>query len=180
MVGGSAARNSGLTSLTPSCAACSCCSCARCWMRCSRSCSAITSCRMFSGSAARNDGSTPSGRPAGGHARATATRHVQHYRNVQVRELTGKGRILTSKRAVGGSCCCGRAWLRTTGAWLWITRAWLLTASSCLCRDAAAVAGAGSTASSGHVHGRVLTRRRFGGDRRRVDGDVVGACDVRG
>ena len=61
MCGGRAARNSGLTSVTPSDCA-SCCTCwARCWIRCSRICSIITSCRMFSGNAARNDGSTPSG-----------------------------------------------------------------------------------------------------------------------
>ena len=61
MCGGRAARKSGLTSVTPSdWASCWTC-CARCWIRCKRSCSMITSCRMFSGNAARNDGSTPSG-----------------------------------------------------------------------------------------------------------------------
>ena len=66
MLGGKAARNSGLTSMAPGVSAdCCCCCCALCWSRCKRICSAITSWRMFSGRAARNDGSTPSGKSSG-------------------------------------------------------------------------------------------------------------------
>ena len=64
MLGGSAARNSGLTCSDPVDWAVWACSRALCRILCNLICSAITSCLMFSGKASKNDGSTPSGNSA--------------------------------------------------------------------------------------------------------------------
>lgn len=60
--GGNAAKNSALTSLEPIFWAVAAWSLALCCILWSLNCSATTSCLIFSGSAAKNEGSTPSGK----------------------------------------------------------------------------------------------------------------------